>query len=291
MERSIYLDLLFVYYDTEQALALDVAALCRKVVARSEEEKSAVLAVLDEFFHETPNGWFHDRCEEEIAEYRKKSSQASTAGKASAAARAERRMKAMGAGPTGVERRANENPTGVERALNGRATVDQRELNTTPTNQEPITSNQKPEEKPSCAAALDEDGNSGTDAGVTISAKKPAAPADPPAYTLPLNTGDEFGITEQRVAEFAMLYPAVDVMQELRNMRGWLTTNPTKRKTKTGILKFVNAWLSKRQDSAGAQRGNAQMMRHNGRPSINSIGVAAGADDDIFNQMQRELPQ
>lgn len=28
----------------------------------------------------------------------------------------------------------------------------------------------------------------------------------------------------------------------------------------------------------------------NGRPSINSIGVAAGADADIFSQMRRELP-
>ncbi len=136
---------MFVYYDTEQALPLDVASLCRKIVARDPSEKEAVLAVLDEFFHETPTGWFHDRCEEEIADYRKKNSQASVAGKASAAARAERRRAALaGESPTGVERRGNENPTDVERTLNGRSTEVQQTVNRTPTNQEPITNNHKP---------------------------------------------------------------------------------------------------------------------------------------------------
>lgn len=147
IERSVYLDLIFAYYDTEAPLTLDTAALCRKIVARTEEEKSAVLAVLEEFFHETPNGWFHDRCEEELDGYRKSKSQASAAGKASAAARAERRMAAMGKSPTGVERRGNENPTTVERPLNDRATEAQRTVNEPPTNQEPITNNHKPETK------------------------------------------------------------------------------------------------------------------------------------------------
>jgi uncharacterized protein YdaU (DUF1376 family) len=145
IERSIYLDLIFLYYESEAALSLDVSALCRKIVARTEEEKSAVLAVLDEFFHETPNGWFHDRCEEELAEYRKTKSQASDAGKASAARRAERRNAAMtGQSPTGVERRTNENPTTVERPLNDRATEAQRTVNETSTNHKPLTTNHKP---------------------------------------------------------------------------------------------------------------------------------------------------
>lgn len=144
IERSIYRDLIDVYYDTEQALALDVSALCRKIVARTEEEKEAVLAVLDEFFHETPSGWFHDRCEEEIAEYRKKSGQASVAGKASAAARAQRRMDAMT-----IVLKPNGNPTDVERTFDGRTTDVVRNVNepSTPSqptnNQEPITSNQE----------------------------------------------------------------------------------------------------------------------------------------------------
>lgn len=111
-------------------------------MARGPDEREAVIAVLSEFFHETPTGWFHDRCEEELEVYRKSKSQASAAGKASAAARAERRAQAMG----------NETSTTVERPLNDRTTDSQRAVNDTPTNQEPITNNHKPvtkEKKPS----------------------------------------------------------------------------------------------------------------------------------------------
>ena len=34
-------------------------------------------------------------------------------------------------------------------------------------------------------------------------------------------------------------------------MRGWLNANPKKRKTKAGILRFVNSWLSREQDRGG----------------------------------------
>jgi uncharacterized protein YdaU (DUF1376 family) len=165
IERSIYLDLIFQYYETEGALTLDVSALCRKIVARTEEEKAAVLAVLDEFFHETPNGWYHDRCEEEIAAYRTKAGKASSAGKASAAARAERRKSAMGEAPTGVERRSSEDSTDAQQTFNERSTdVDsklnlvstqtQHGSNVLATNQEPRTKNHKPEKSSARASRL-----------------------------------------------------------------------------------------------------------------------------------------
>jgi uncharacterized protein YdaU (DUF1376 family) len=152
IERSIYVDLILLYYDTEKALAADLQALCRKVVARTDEEKIAVTAILAEFFIETPLGWFHERCEEVIAEYRKNINQASLAGQASARARAERKAAAFSpnASPTGEERRLNENPTDVERSLNRRGADVVRDANGLSTdgqptnNQEPITNNQKP---------------------------------------------------------------------------------------------------------------------------------------------------
>jgi len=129
-ERSIYLDLIFVYYDTEQPLSKDVGSLCRKIIARTEEEKSAVSAILEEFFVDTPAGWFHERCEEELDAYRKSTSQRSTAGKASAAARAARLQQASNGISTSVER-------DVEQPSNERST-----------NHKPITNNQEPLETP-----------------------------------------------------------------------------------------------------------------------------------------------
>lgn len=71
----------------------------------------------------------------------------------------------------------------------------------------------------------------------------------PPVCLLPLNTGPDFPITADHVTEFKTAYPAVDVLQQLRAMRIWLVANPAKRKTKTGILRFVNTWMGKEQNS------------------------------------------
>lgn len=73
----------------------------------------------------------------------------------------------------------------------------------------------------------------------------------PAVIALPTNTGDEFPVTAGHVAEWTGLYPAVDVMQELRKMRGWLLSNPKKRKTAGGMLRFVNSWLAKEQNRGG----------------------------------------
>lgn len=37
-------------------------------------------------------------------------------------------------------------------------------------------------------------------------------------------------------------------MQELREMVGWSQANKTKRKTKSGVMRFITGWLSREQD-------------------------------------------
>lgn len=81
-------------------------------------------------------------------------------------------------------------------------------------------------------------------------AEPESAPA-PPAFFLPLNDKTNYPISLAQVEEWKCLYPAVDVMQQLRNMKGWLDANPSKRKTKAGILRFVVGWLAKEQDRGG----------------------------------------
>lgn len=125
LERSVYRDLMDVYYDTESQLTLDFQALCRKILARSNDEATAVEQVLNEFFTKTPTGWYHERCEKELEAYRSSTSQKSLAGKASAAKRALNKLQAL-----------NVPSTSVEQTLNGNQT-----------NQEPRTKNQEPIEK------------------------------------------------------------------------------------------------------------------------------------------------
>lgn len=76
--------------------------------------------------------------------------------------------------------------------------------------------------------------------------------------TLPLNQG-EHEVFDVDVQQWQALYPAVDVRQELRNMKGWLLGNPKLRKTKTGINRFINSWMSRAQNEAkptGGSNGN-----------------------------------
>ena len=75
-----------------------------------------------------------------------------------------------------------------------------------------------------------------------------------PVITITLNTKEEYPIYQKDVDEWQELYPAVDIMQELRNMKGWSDSNPKKRKTKAGIKRFINAWLSREQDKGGIFR-------------------------------------
>lgn len=78
----------------------------------------------------------------------------------------------------------------------------------------------------------------------------PTEPASPTAVSFLLNDGKEFPITEAQVREFGDLYPGIDVLQQLRAIKAWTISNPKNRKTRTGAMRFVNAWLSRAQNSA-----------------------------------------
>lgn len=71
---------------------------------------------------------------------------------------------------------------------------------------------------------------------------------------IPLNDGTEWRPTQALFAEYVRLYPNVDVKQQFNEMRGWCLSNPAKKKTKRGVKRFVNSWLSREQDQGGRQQ-------------------------------------
>lgn len=73
----------------------------------------------------------------------------------------------------------------------------------------------------------------------------------PPVISLPLNDGTFFDVSENDRTKWSQLYPNVDVLQQLRHMAGWCDANPTKRKTRGGIKRFITAWLAREQDKGG----------------------------------------
>jgi hypothetical protein len=62
---------------------------------------------------------------------------------------------------------------------------------------------------------------------------------------LPLADGTTYHVEVDISSELRKAYPKVDVAGELKKMRVWLIANPGKRKTRRGILRFINAWLSR----------------------------------------------
>lgn len=81
----------------------------------------------------------------------------------------------------------------------------------------------------------------------------PEQASELPSAEIPLNDGSEYPLYLRDVEEYAALYPAVDIVQELRKMRGWCLANPTRKKTRRGVRSFINTWLSREQDK-GRQR-------------------------------------
>ena len=112
VERSLYRDMIDLYYDKESPLPESLDKLCRIVIASSEEEKQAVNCILDEFFTLKADGYHNDRCNRDIEKYVANTEAKRKAGKASAAKRQQK-------------------STHVEQVLDKRAT-----------NHKPITNNQ-----------------------------------------------------------------------------------------------------------------------------------------------------
>ena len=83
LEHAIYRLLLDTYYLNEEPLTRDKKKLMRTHCVRNAEEVRAFENVLNDYFEETEDGYFHGKCAEELEKIYEKSAKA----KASAEAR------------------------------------------------------------------------------------------------------------------------------------------------------------------------------------------------------------
>lgn len=91
----------------------------------------------------------------------------------------------------------------------------------------------------------------------------PPKEIEPVFIKIPLVDKTDFDVTESMVADYKESYPAVDVEQQLRSMRRWCIDNPTRKKTRAGIMRFIGNWLQKEQNRGGTQtpRSNAERLK------------------------------
>jgi hypothetical protein len=71
---------------------------------------------------------------------------------------------------------------------------------------------------------------------------------------------------QSTVDEFSEAYPAVDVMAEARKALVWVKTNPTKKKTFSGMPSFLNRWISNKQNRGGSDAGGLPQQAAYGPP-------------------------
>lgn len=134
---------------------------------------------------------------------------------------------------------------------------------------------------------------SNTASSITCPEPKNSAPT-PSGILLPLVDKSLYNVPMDKIALWRETYPAVDIEQELRRMIAWLDSNPTKRKTRKGIERFINNWLARTQDSGGSKGwkeaseavGNNNFDTDARRERISRAIKEAGTDFD----QERDLP-
>lgn len=75
--------------------------------------------------------------------------------------------------------------------------------------------------------------------------KDVSAPTEPPFIILPAIRND-FEVSYEYLKELKETYQAVDVEQQLKEMKMWLDSNPSKKKVNT--KSFITRWLGEEQD-------------------------------------------
>lgn len=77
----------------------------------------------------------------------------------------------------------------------------------------------------------------------------PASPPDPVFLEFP-TVGDSktWDLRESKLAEYRRSFPGLDVPSEMRGALQWARDNQTKRKTASGMTRFLNNWLTTAQN-------------------------------------------
>jgi uncharacterized protein YdaU (DUF1376 family) len=123
LEHGAYRQLLDLYYVDEKPIPNETDWVMRRLSAKTQVEKDAVLAVLSDFFTQDSEGWSHKRCDSEILAYEEKADQNQKNGK-------------LGGRP---KKNAEINPEITQPVIFTNPTQSQNNLN-----HEPLTTNHKP---------------------------------------------------------------------------------------------------------------------------------------------------
>ena len=88
-------------------------------------------------------------------------------------------------------------------------------------------------------------------------------------------------LTQRLVDELGKAFPGLDVIAEMRKALAWLQTNPMKRKTASGMPRFLNGWVSRAQNSRAGARASPNGTRD---IRVGWVGVEPGKQYPVGDQ-------
>lgn len=65
---------------------------------------------------------------------------------------------------------------------------------------------------------------------------------------IPLKNGKVYTVFRGQLAKWEKAFPLIDVEATLRKIEVWNESNPSRRKTETGVLRHITSWLSREND-------------------------------------------
>lgn len=99
--------------------------------------------------------------------------------------------------------------------------------------------------------------------------------------SLPCQDGTDCIFGPDFIATLQTAYPQVDIVAQAKKAKAWLHANPSKKKTRRGMKKFLNNWLANAQKDA-EQKSKAALPATTGRARTKKdIGVAPWVSPEV----------
>lgn len=111
--------------------------------------------------------------------------------------------------------------------------------------------------------------------------ESPSSIPEDAARVFPLKNGSDYTAPEDLIEKLKATYQNLDVEFHLKKARLWLITTPSKRKTESGMPRFLNGWMGRQKPTAEIHQIQS---RHNGFDDRDySEGLIEGVSDDAAN--------
>lgn len=94
------------------------------------------------------------------------------------------------------------------------------------------------------------------------------------AILLPCQDGTDYIFEPDFIETLQTAYPQVDIVAQAKKARAWLLSNPTKKKTRRGIKKFMNTWLANAQKDSEQKSKTAPPATTGRARTKKDIGLA-----------------